>query len=76
MLTLLLFPILLLIVVSALLRALMRPLWNPCRIRRPYFGPYGVYGYGRGYRHQHFPGRGFLTILVLVAVERLFSRRW
>ena len=54
----------------------MRPLWNPCRIRRPYFGPYGVYGYGRGYRHQHFPGRGFLTILVLVAVERLFSRRW
>jgi len=77
MFTLIFLPtILILITVSVVFRLIFRPFWNPYRIRRPYFGPYGYYGYGYGYRRNRFPGRGFLTILLLVALERMFGRRW
>ena len=64
------------VIVSLLIRLVLRPLWNPYRLRRPYFGPYGYYGYGMGYRRHWFPGRGLLSILLLVTMERLFGRRW
>ena len=54
---LILVPILIFVVVSVVLRLIFRPIWNPYRIRRPYFGPYGYYGYGYGYRPQSIPGR-------------------
>jgi hypothetical protein len=66
--------VLLFVLASIILRLLARPLWNPYRIRRPYFGPYGYYGYGRGYRRHRF---GFLLpIVLLVALDRIFGRRW
>ena len=68
--------ILIVVIVSLLVRLVLRPLWNPYRLRRPYFGPYGYYGYGMGYRRHWFPGRGLLSILLLVTLERLFGRRW
>ena len=68
--------ILFLVAVSRVLRLIFRPLWNPYRLRRPYFGPYGYYGYGHGYRRHHFPGGGFLIVLLLVALDRIFGRRW
>ena len=68
--------ILILVAVSLILRLIVRPLWNPYRLNRPYFGPYGYYGYGHGYRRRHFPGGGFLTIALLVALDRIFGRRW
>jgi len=68
--------ILILIAVSLILRLIVRPLWNPYRLNRPYFGPYGYYGYGHGYRRRRFPGGGFLTIALLVALDRIFGRRW
>jgi len=67
--------VLLFVLASIIFRLIARPLWNPYRIRRPYFGPYGYYGYGRGYRRRHFPG-GLLAILALVALDRIFGRRW
>ena len=67
--------ILALVAVSLIFRLLVRPVLNPYRIRRPYFGPYGYYGYGRGYRRRHFPG-GLLAILALVALDRIIGRRW
>jgi hypothetical protein len=72
--TLILAPILIFVAVSVVLRLIFRPIWNPYRIRRPYFGPYGYYGYGYGYRPRLFPG-GFLSILALVALDRIFGRR-
>jgi hypothetical protein len=66
--------ILLFVIASIILRLIVRPLWNPYRIRRPYFGPYGYYGYGRGYRRRHFPG-GLLSILALIALDRTIGRR-
>jgi hypothetical protein len=75
MLTFILIPtVLILVAVSLILRLVFRPLWNPYRLRRPYFGPYGYYGYGRGYRRHHFGG--LLSILLLVALDRFFGRRW
>jgi len=75
MLTFMLIPtVLILVAVSLILRLVFRPLWNPYRLRRPYFGPYGYYGYGRGYRRHHFGG--LLSILLLVALDRFFGRRW
>jgi hypothetical protein len=68
--------ILILVAVSLILRLIVRPLWNPYRLNRPYFGPYGYYGYGHGYRRHRFPGGGFLTIALLVALDRIFGRRW
>jgi hypothetical protein len=68
--------ILILVAVSVVSRLLFRLLWNPYRLRRPYYGPYGYYGYGRGYRRHWFPGGGFLTIMMLVALDRIFGRRW
>ena len=68
--------ILILVAVSLILRLIVRPLWNPYRLNRPYFGPYGYYGYGHGYRRRRFPGSGFLTIALLVALDRIFGRRW
>ncbi len=65
-----------LVAVSVILRIIFRSIWNPYHLRRPYFGPYGYYGYSRGYRRGLFPGGGLLTILVLVTLERLFGRRW
>jgi hypothetical protein len=77
MLTLIFIPtMLLLVVVSLVLRLIFRPLWNPYRLQRPYFGPYGYYGYGRGYRRSRFPGGGLLTIALLVLLDRIFGRRW
>jgi len=69
-------PILFVIAISILVRIILRAVWNPYRIHRPYFGPYGYYGYGRCYRRHRFPGGGLITILFLVALERLFGRRW
>jgi hypothetical protein len=65
--------VLILVVISLVLRLIFRPLWNPYRLHRPYFGPYG---YGNGYRRHRFPGTGFLTILLLVVLDRIFGRRW
>jgi hypothetical protein len=64
--------ILVLVAVSLIFRLLVRPVLNPYRIRRPYFGPYGYYG--RGYRPHRFGW--FLPVLVLVALDRIFGRRW
>jgi hypothetical protein len=75
MFTLIILPVILAsVVISLILRLIIRPVFNPYRIRRPYFGPYGYYGYGRGYRRHHFGG--LLSVLVLVALDRLFGRRW
>ena len=77
MLTLIVVPtVLILVAVSLVLRLIFRPLWNPYRLHRPYFGPYGYFGYGRGYRRHRPFGRGFLTIAALVALDRIFGRRW
>ncbi len=66
--------ILIFVVASLIIRLIVRPLWNPYRLRRPYFGPYGYYGYGRGYRRHRFPV--LLSILALVALDRIIGRRW
>jgi hypothetical protein len=63
------------VLASIIFRLIARGLWNPYRIRRPYLGPYGYYGYGRSYRQRHFPG-GLLSILALVALDRIIGRRW
>jgi hypothetical protein len=77
MLTLIFIPtILLLVAVSLVLRLIFPPSWNPYRLHRPHFGPYGYYGYGRGYRRNRFPGGGLLTIALLVLLDRIFGRRW
>ena len=75
MLTMIFVPaILLFVAVSLVLRLIIRPIWNPYRIRRPYYGPYGYYGYGRGYRRHRFGW--FLPIVVLAPLHRIFRRRW
>jgi hypothetical protein len=66
--------VLIFVIASIVLRLIVRQLWNPYRIRRPYFGPYGYYGYGRGYRRHRFGG--LLSILALVALDRIIGRRW
>jgi hypothetical protein len=77
MFTFILIPtILILVAVSLVLRLIFRPFWKPYRLHRSYFGPYGYYGYGRGYRRHRFPGGGLLIILLLVALDRIFGRRW
>jgi hypothetical protein len=62
--------VLVIVAVSLVLRLIVRPILNPYRIRRPYFGPYGYYGYRR-----HRLG-WFLPVMVLVALDRIFGRRW
>jgi len=70
MFTLFVLPVILIsIAVSILVRILIRPFWNPYRLRRPYYGPYGY-----GYRRHRFPGLFF--VLALVALDRIFGRRW
>ena len=76
MLTLILIFVVIFAIFHLIFRLLIRPIWNPYGIRRPYFGPYGYYGYGHGYRRHRFPGSGFLTVLLLVALDRIFGRRW
>ena len=77
MFTLIFLPaILIFVAISIIVRLIIRPIFNPYRLRRPYFGPYGYYGYGHCYRRHRFPGSGLLTILALVTLERLFGRRW
>jgi hypothetical protein len=66
--------VLVIVAVSLVLRLIVRPILNPYRIRRPYFGPYGYYGYGGGYRRHRFGW--FLPVMVLVALDRIFGRRW
>ena len=66
--------VLIFVLASVILRLLVRSIWNPYRIRSPYFGPYGYYGYGRGYRRHRFGG--LLSILALVALDRIIGRRW
>jgi hypothetical protein len=68
--------ILILVAASLVHRLIFRPFWNPYRLHRPYFGPCGYYGYGRGYRRHRFPGGGLLTIALLVFLDRIFGRRW
>jgi hypothetical protein len=63
------------IIISIIVRLILRPLINPYRLNRPYYGPYGFFGYGRGYRRHRFPG-GLLSIAILVAIDRLLGRRW
>jgi len=75
--TLIIAPVILLIVaISLVVRLILRPLINPYRLRRPYFGPYGYYGYGHSYRRHRFPGVGLMSILLLVALDRIIGRRW
>jgi hypothetical protein len=62
--------VLVIVAVSLVLRLIVRPILNPYRIRRPYFGPYGYYGY----RRHRFGW--FLPVVVLVALDRIFGRRW
>ena len=62
--------VLLFVLASIIFRLILRPFWNPYRIRRPYFGPYGYYGY----RRHRFGW--FLPVMVLVALDRIFGRRW
>ena len=76
MFTFILLAIIIIAVASTIFRLIFWPILNPYRIRRPYFGPYGYYGYGRGYRRHRFPGGGFLTIALLVFLSRIFGRRW
>jgi len=64
--------ILVLIAVSVIFRLLVRPA-NPYRIRRPYFGPYGYYRYGRCYRPHRIGW--FLPVVVFVILDRIFGRR-
>ena len=57
MFTLIILPVILIsLVISLMVRLIVRPVLNPYRIRRPYFGPYGYYGYGYGYGD---PGYGY-----------------
>jgi hypothetical protein len=77
MFTLIVVPsIIILVAVSLVLRLIFRPFWNPYRLHRPYFGPYGYYGYGRDYRPHRFPGGGLLTVALLLALDRIFGRCW
>ena len=77
MFTLIVVPtILILVAVSLVLRRIFLSFWNPYRLNRPYFGPYGYYGYGNGYRRRRFAGGGLLGIALLVALDRIFGRRW
>ena len=69
MFTLFVLPI---ILISLAIRIFVRPFWNPYRLRRPYYGPYGYYG--SGYRSHRFPGLFF--VLTLFALDRFFGRRW
>jgi hypothetical protein len=62
--------VLVIVAVSLVLRLIVRPILNPYRIRRPYFGPYGYYGY----RRHRFGW--FLPVMVLVALDRIFGGRW
>jgi hypothetical protein len=71
MFTFIIFPtILIFVVVFLVLRLIIRPFWNPYGIRRPYHGPYGYYGY----RRHRFGA--LLPIMLLVALDRIFGRRW
>ncbi len=72
MLTFLAFIVLIFIIASVIIHLIVRPIWNPYRIRHPYFGPYGYYG--RGYRRHRFAA--LLPIVVLVVLGRIFGRRW
>jgi len=54
--------ILLIILVSIVTRLIMRPHWSPYRRHRFYYNPY---------RH-----RGLITLLTILALDRLFGRRW
>ena len=74
MLTFLASIILIFVLASLILRFLVRSIWNPYGVRRPYLGPYGYYGYGRGYRRHRLGG--LLPIVLLVALDRIFGRRW
>jgi hypothetical protein len=74
-------PIILTIIV---VRLLFRALGFGRRYRQPFMG-YGSgynngfgYGYGNrfGCRHRRGFGGGLFTILALVALDRLFTRRW
>ncbi len=62
--------VLVIVAVSLVLRLIVRPILNPYRIRHPYFGPYGYYG---SRRHRF---GWFLPVMVLVALDRIFGRRW
>jgi hypothetical protein len=68
--------VLIFVAISVVMRIIARLFWNPYRLHRPYFGPYGYYGYGRGYRRHLFPGVGFLSVLAFAALDRIFGRRW
>ena len=61
--------VLVIVAVSLILRLIVRPILNPYRIRHPYFGPYGYYGY------RDTASAGFCPH-VLVALDRIFGRRW
>jgi hypothetical protein len=74
MFTFIIIPTVLILVAVSLVFRLSVRLWNPYGLRRPYFGPYGYYGYGGGYRRHRLGG--LLPIMVLVALDRIFWRRW
>ncbi len=57
------------IVISIVTRILLRPYWSPYRRNRFFYDPYNPYGY----RHRH---SGLLSLLAILAIGRLFGRRW
>ncbi len=68
--------VLVIVAVSLVLRLIVRPILNPYRIRRPYFGPYGYYGYGPAATDDIASPDGLLAIALLVCLDRIFGRRW
>ncbi len=57
------------VVISIVTRILFRPYWSPYRRHGFYYDPYNRYGY----RHRH---GGLLSLLAILAICRLFGRRW
>ena len=67
-----------LIIVIVLIRVVLRLLGFGRHYRRPFMGYGNGYGWNNGYghRHRHRFGGGLFSILALVALERLFTRRF
>ncbi len=57
------------VVVSIVTRLLMRPFYSPYRRHRFYYDPYCGW-------HRHRRHGGLLTLLGILAIGRLFGRRW
>ncbi len=63
--------ILLIVLISAVVRLVTAPFRYGRRNR--FYGYGNPCGYGYGYRRRH---SGLFTVLALVALDRIFGRRW